>query len=56
MTERPKYVGATFAERKAARLSVTPKQVDADADETENKSVTPKVTSTKRKPRQGDAK
>lgn len=56
MTERPKYVGATFAERKAARLSVTPKQVDHEADEVEDKAIAPRVTSSKRKPRQGGSK
>ena len=50
MTERPKYVGATFAERKAARLSVTPKQVDPEVDEVEDKAIAPAETK-KRIPR-----
>ena len=45
MTEKNPYFGATFAERKAARLAaegkpvVEPKQVDDDSEQVEDKAV-----------------
>lgn len=54
MSEKNPFFGATFAERKAARLAaetkpveVEPKQVDAESDEVEDKAMRP--TETKRR-------
>lgn len=55
MSEKNPFFGATFAERKAARLAaegespeVEPKQVDSDADAVEDKAVSRKRATSKR--------
>lgn len=58
MTEKNPFFGATFAERKAARLDAgapapvaepDTKVVDAEAEQVEDKAVAPKKTTRKRR-------
>jgi hypothetical protein len=55
MSEKNPYFGATFAERKAARLAAegkpaktSAKQVDEDTEQVEDKAVTAEKTTRKR--------